>query len=107
MDQDDARDGCDLCRRAHGLDRRRASGPCGDDRTHHHSRCTIEAGLYITAGTPVALLDEHGTEVRRVKARELAGASDLLFIRNGLTGRIECRTNRKAIELNELLHAHN
>jgi 2,3,4,5-tetrahydropyridine-2-carboxylate N-succinyltransferase len=70
-------------------------------------RCTIEAGLYITASTPVVLLDEHGTEVRRVKARELAGGSDLLFIRNGLTGRIECRTNRRAIELNELLHAHN
>ena len=70
-------------------------------------RCTIEAGLYITAGTRVMLLDEHGAEVRRVKARELAGASDLLFIRNGLTGQVECRTNRKAIELNELLHAHN
>jgi 2,3,4,5-tetrahydropyridine-2-carboxylate N-succinyltransferase len=70
-------------------------------------RCTIEAGLYITAGTRVMVLDDQGNEVRAVKARELAGASDLLFIRNGLTGRIECRTKRKAIELNELLHAHN
>jgi len=70
-------------------------------------RCTIEAGLYITAGTPVMLLDDQGNEVRRVKARELAGASDLLFVRNGMSGRIECRTNRKAIELNEMLHAHN
>jgi 2,3,4,5-tetrahydropyridine-2,6-dicarboxylate N-succinyltransferase len=70
-------------------------------------RCTIEAGLYITASTPVMLLDENRAEVRLVKARELAGASDLLFFRNGLTGRVECRSNRKAIELNELLHAHN
>lgn len=70
-------------------------------------RCTIEAGLYITAGTPVCVLDENGTEVRNAKARELAGQSDMLFVRNGLTGRIECRTNRKAIELNEQLHAHN
>ena len=42
-----------------------------------------------------------------MKARELAGGSDLLFIRNGRSGRIECRSNRKAIELNEQLHAHN
>ena len=52
-------------------------------------------------------LDETGAEVRKVKARELAGGSDLLFIQNSATGRIECRTNRKAIELNEQLHAHN
>ena len=70
-------------------------------------RCTIEAGLYITAGTPVCVLDEHGELVRESKARELAGGSDMLFVRNGRSGRIECRTNRKAIELNEQLHAHN
>lgn len=70
-------------------------------------RCTIAAGVYITAGTPVLLVDENGTEVRRVKARELAGDSDLLFIQNGTNGQIECRTNRKAIALNEQLHAHN
>ena len=70
-------------------------------------RCTIEAGLYITAGTPLTVVDEHGEEVARVKARELAGQSDMLFIRNGLTGQIQCRTNRKAIALNEALHAHN
>lgn len=70
-------------------------------------RCTIEAGLYITASTPVMILDETGAEVKRVKGRELAGGSDMLFIRNGLNGRVECRTNRKAIALNEALHAHN
>jgi 2,3,4,5-tetrahydropyridine-2-carboxylate N-succinyltransferase len=70
-------------------------------------RCTIEAGLYITAGTKISLLDETGTEVRKVKARELAGGDDLLFIRNSETGRIECRSNRRAIELNAQLHAHN
>lgn len=70
-------------------------------------RCTIAAGVYITAGTPIVLLDETGEVVRQVKARELAGGSDLLFIQNGSNGRIECRTNRKAIALNEQLHAHN
>ena len=70
-------------------------------------RCTIEAGLYITAGTVVSLVDEHGEEVRKAKARELAGGSDLLFIRNSQTGQVLCRTNRKAIALNDTLHAHN
>ncbi len=70
-------------------------------------RCTIEAGLYITAGTPVQLLDEAGNEAKMVKARELAGVTDLLFIRNARNGRVECRTNRKAIALNDALHAHN
>lgn len=70
-------------------------------------RCTIEAGLYITAGTRVSVLDEHGEAVKTVRARELAGASDLLFIRHSETGQIQCRTNRRAIELNESLHAHN
>jgi 2,3,4,5-tetrahydropyridine-2-carboxylate N-succinyltransferase len=70
-------------------------------------RCTIAAGVYITASTPVALMDENGDIVKQVKARELAGGSDLLFIQNGSNGRIECRTNRKAIALNEQLHAHN
>ena len=70
-------------------------------------RCTIEAGLYITAGTVVSVVDESGEEVKTVKARELAGASDLLFIRNSRTGQVICRTNRRAIELNEALHAHN
>jgi 2,3,4,5-tetrahydropyridine-2-carboxylate N-succinyltransferase len=70
-------------------------------------RCTIEAGLYITAGTKVAMLDETGAVVEAVKARELAGKSDLLFRRNSTSGTVECLTNRSAVELNEELHAHN
>ncbi len=70
-------------------------------------RCTIEAGLYITAGTVVEVVDENGEHVRTAKARELSGASDMLFIRNSRTGKVECRTNRAAIKLNEQLHAHN
>ena len=70
-------------------------------------RCTIEAGLYITAGTVITVVDETGEEVKKVKARELAGNSDMLFIRNSQNGQVICRTNRKAIELNESLHAHN
>jgi 2,3,4,5-tetrahydropyridine-2-carboxylate N-succinyltransferase len=70
-------------------------------------KCTIEAGLYITPGTVVQIMDEERNVVRLVKARELAGQSEMLFIRNSQNGVIECRTNRKAIELNKTLHSHN
>ncbi|WP_404298974.1 2,3,4,5-tetrahydropyridine-2,6-dicarboxylate N-succinyltransferase [Halomonas sp.] len=70
-------------------------------------RCTVEAGLYLTAGAKVALLDDQGQEVKTVAARELAGQDDLLLRRNSRNGRIECLTNKSAIALNEALHAHN
>ncbi|MBC3419146.1 MULTISPECIES: 2,3,4,5-tetrahydropyridine-2,6-dicarboxylate N-succinyltransferase [unclassified Pseudomonas] len=70
-------------------------------------RNTVEAGLYITAGTKVNLLDEHNELVKVVKARDLAGQTDLLFRRNSLNGAVECKTHKSAIELNEALHAHN
>ena len=46
--------------------------------------CVIEAGLYLTAGTIVALPDG-----RHVKARDLSGQSGLLFRRNSVTGSVE------------------
>ncbi|GGB01575.1 2,3,4,5-tetrahydropyridine-2,6-dicarboxylate N-succinyltransferase [Agarivorans gilvus] len=70
-------------------------------------RCTIESGLYITAGTKVILIDENKQQAGTIKARELAGKSDLLFRRNSISGAIECLTNKTAIALNEELHAHN
>ncbi len=70
-------------------------------------RCTVEAGLFVTAGTKVTMLDAEGMPVETVKARDLAGKSDLLFRRNSTTGAVECLTNRSAVELNEELHAHN
>jgi 2,3,4,5-tetrahydropyridine-2-carboxylate N-succinyltransferase len=70
-------------------------------------RCTIEAGLYITPGTVVQVLDENKNFVKMAKARELANQSDMLFIRNSQTGVVECRSNQQAIKLNDSLHAHN
>ena len=70
-------------------------------------RNTVESGLYITAGTKVAVLDDQNALVKVVKARDLAGQPDLLFRRNSQTGAVECKTNKSAIELNEALHAHN
>ena len=70
-------------------------------------RCTVEAGLFVTAGTKLTMLDAEGMPVETAKARDLAGKSDLLFRRNSTTGAVECLTNRSAVELNEELHAHN
>lgn len=43
-----------------------------------------------------------------VKARELSGASNILFRRNSETGRVEARPNNAVWGgLNEVLHSHN
>ncbi|MGA8137541.1 MULTISPECIES: 2,3,4,5-tetrahydropyridine-2,6-dicarboxylate N-succinyltransferase [Pseudomonas] len=70
-------------------------------------RNTVESGLYVTAGTKVALLDENNQLVKVLKARDLAGLPDLLFRRNSETGAVECKSHKSAIALNEALHAHN
>ena len=65
--------------------------PLGDD-------CVVEAGLYLTAKARVTVLESGGVvpganglfaEPRTVAARELAGASNVLFRRNSQSGRIE------------------
>jgi 2,3,4,5-tetrahydropyridine-2-carboxylate N-succinyltransferase len=65
--------------------------------------CVVEAGLYLTAGARVTLPDG---EV--VKARELSGASGLLFRRNSQTGAIEVvpRKGGSWQGLNAALHAN-
>ena len=64
--------------------------------------CTIEAGLYVTAGTKVTTPDG---EV--VKAGELSGANGLLFRRNSQTGAVEVLpSSGKWAGLNEALHAN-
>ena len=50
------------------------------------------------------MLDANGQEVEKIKAKDLAGVSDLLFRRNSITGKIECLTNKSAVELNAELH---
>ncbi len=70
-------------------------------------RCTLEAGLYVTAGTVVTMLDDKKQVSGKLKARELSGKSDLLFRRNSVTGTVECLTNKSAVELNTELHSSN
>ncbi|MAD57679.1 MAG: 2,3,4,5-tetrahydropyridine-2,6-dicarboxylate N-succinyltransferase [Porticoccus sp.] len=69
--------------------------------------CTIEAGLYITAGTKVKLIDNNGELIAHTKARNLANKDNLLFRRNSKTGAVECLTNNSAVELNDTLHDGN
>ena len=63
----------------------------------------VEAGLYVTAGTKVTLIDESGE--RAVKAVELSGVPNILFRRNSVTGRVEATPrNGVGITLNAALH---
>lgn len=64
----------------------------------------VEAGLYVTAGTKVTIIDSNAE--RAVKAGELSGLPNLLFRRNSVTGRVEVlpRTG-EGIQLNSQLHA--
>ena len=66
--------------------------------------CIVEAGLYLTAGTKIELIDEIKKTHEIKKAFELSGNSDLLFIRDSLTGKVIAKKNKKSINLNEELH---
>ncbi|MFP3990506.1 2,3,4,5-tetrahydropyridine-2,6-dicarboxylate N-succinyltransferase [Streptomyces sp. E11-3] len=64
--------------------------------------CVVEAGLYVTAGTRVTMPDG-----QIVKARELSGASNILFRRNSTTGTVEARPNNAVWGgLNDILHSN-
>ncbi|MEY2699011.1 MAG: hypothetical protein RL720_967 [Actinomycetota bacterium] len=65
--------------------------------------CVVEAGLYVTAGTKVNVIDGDRTTV--LKAKEVSGVNNLLFRRNSLTGAVEV-TSRSGvgIVLNSALH---
>ena len=64
--------------------------------------CVVEAGLYVTAGTKVTLPD--GTVV---KARDLSGQSNLLFLRDSVSGAVVVKArDGHGIVLNDALHAN-
>jgi 2,3,4,5-tetrahydropyridine-2-carboxylate N-succinyltransferase len=72
-----------------------ANSGCGIPLGNH---CTIEAGLYITAGTKVLC------EGQVVKASVLAGKDDMLFRRNSQTGEVEAISKANEVALNAMLH---
>ncbi|TRY18764.1 2,3,4,5-tetrahydropyridine-2,6-dicarboxylate N-succinyltransferase [Tessaracoccus rhinocerotis] len=64
--------------------------------------CVVEAGLYVTAGTKLTLADG-----RVVKARELSGQNDLLFLRDSISGKVLAKSRHGApVRLNADLHAN-
>ena len=71
--------------------------PLGDN-------CTIEAGLYITAGTKIELYKENGDIDGVFKGSELSNCSNLVFLRNSQNGKVFAKVNQKSINLNSELH---
>lgn len=68
------------------------------------NNCTVEAGLYITSGTKITVMDDKNEEQRTVKAIELSGLNNILYIRDSLTGKVLAKPNNKEFSLNEILH---
>jgi 2,3,4,5-tetrahydropyridine-2-carboxylate N-succinyltransferase len=67
--------------------------------------CVVEAGLYVTAGTLVAVHGPDGVEV--VKAKLLSGKGGLLYRRNSQSGAVEALPrSAKWDGLNAALHAN-
>lgn len=66
--------------------------------------CTVEAGLYITAGTKINIIDKSNQNEIIVKAIELSGKSNLLYMRDSLSGRVVAKKNKSKSTLNKILH---
>ena len=71
--------------------------PLGDN-------CTIEAGLYITAGTKIELYKENGDLDGVFKGSKLSNCANLVFLRNSQNGKVIAKVNQKSINLNYELH---
>ena len=67
--------------------------------------CIVEAGLYLTAGTRVQVLEDSAQGASTVKALDLSGVSNLLFRRNSTSGAVEALPRGgRTVELNDALH---
>ena len=66
--------------------------------------CVVEAGLYITAGTKMSVVNADTRQ--SLKARDLSNQDRLLFRRNSQTGAVEVMSRRReGVTLNSALHA--
>lgn len=70
--------------------------PLGDD-------CIVAAGVYVMPTADVSLRGEDGKHLRMVKAYELSGQNGLQFVRDR-GGALIAKPNKKAVELNPMLH---
>ena len=66
--------------------------------------CTVEAGLYITSGTKVNVINKENNKENIVKAIELSGKSNLLYMRHSLSGKVVAKINKSKSQLNKILH---
>jgi 2,3,4,5-tetrahydropyridine-2-carboxylate N-succinyltransferase len=66
--------------------------------------CTVEAGLYITAGTKVTMFDDGVSKI--MKAVELSGESNILYYRDSTNGKVIAAENNKISDLNKELHSN-
>ena len=66
--------------------------------------CIVEAGLYITAGTKVTVLEE---KEQVVKAIQLSGKDAILYFRDSLSGKVCAKPNKGNFKLNKVLHDNN
>ena len=65
--------------------------------------CIVEAGLYLTAGAKVTVLENN----KVLKALELSGKNGILYFRDSLSGKVCARPNKGNFRLNEVLHDNN
>ncbi len=70
-------------------------------------RCIVEAGLYVTAGTKITLLDNNNQAIGTTKGANLSGKNDILLRRNSINGRVEAKPNSTTVSLNDALHNNN
>ena len=65
--------------------------------------CIVEAGLYITSGMKITLVEEE----KIVKAIELSGKNNIIYFRDSMTGKLCAKSNEKKFKLNKTLHDNN
>jgi len=70
------------------------------------NNCIVEAGLYITSGTKIHIIESDDKEITIRKAKEISGHSNFLFYRDSLSGKVIAKKNYKTAILNEELHSN-
>ena len=68
------------------------------------NNCIVEAGLYITSGTKVHVMDAENKSSAIIKARDISGKSNLLFMRDSISGKVIAKINKTKSSLNKELH---
>jgi 2,3,4,5-tetrahydropyridine-2-carboxylate N-succinyltransferase len=68
------------------------------------NNCIVEAGLYVTSGTKVHIMDAENKASKVVKAKDISGESNLLFMRDSVSGKVIAKENHRKSSLNKELH---